>query len=81
MLYLYLLQYFCILYKIYQLVALIIGEYFRVYFLYMVCYAAVSILIDLHSKKYTNTSLFKFTIYLSHELKHIYLLLIYQYLI
>ena len=77
MLYLWLLQYVLIIYKIYQLVALNLVEACRVYFLYMVWYAAFTILIDLNSKMFINTPLFEFAIYLSYELKHIYLLLIY----
>ena len=46
---------------------------FHAYLLYMICYAVFTILIDLHSQKWMNTSLFEFTIYLSHALKHIYI--------
>ena len=33
-------------------------EYFHTYFLYMVCYSIVAILVDIHSQKWINISLF-----------------------
>ena len=48
--YLCLLKYVGVLYKIYSLVAIRIGNFINAYFLYIICYTIFSILVDLHSQ-------------------------------
>ena len=56
-------------------------EYLHSYLLYIIFYDTSTIIIDLHLKQFINTCLFGFAIYLSHALKRIYSVIIYQYLI